>query len=97
MREKKKVTHREFYTPGPTRGAEIRKDGKKWTLVLVREPRYAPETVWQAITDPVHVREWAPFVTDGSLAAGGTVKLTWVGAPSPIETKVTQANAPKLL
>jgi hypothetical protein len=27
----------------------------------------------------------------------GTVKLTWVGTPTPIETKVTRAEAPTLL
>ena len=85
------------YTPGPASGAQIRKDGEKWTLILVRELRHAPEKVWQALTDPVHLREWAPFVTDGTLGAVGTVKLTWVGRPTPIETKVTRVEAPKAL
>jgi uncharacterized protein YndB with AHSA1/START domain len=89
---------REHYTPGPARGAQVRKDGEKWTLVLVRELRHPPEKVWQALTDPAHLREWAPFVTDGSLGTGGaTVKLTWMAAPTPIETTVTRADAPELL
>ncbi|MFY9725225.1 MAG: SRPBCC family protein [Bryobacteraceae bacterium] len=89
---------REQYTPGPARGAQIRKDGEKWTLILVRELRHSPEKVWQALTDPAHLREWAPFVADGSLGtAGATVNLTWVGAPTPIETTVTRAEAPELL
>ena len=74
---------REQYTPGPASGAQVRKDGEKWTLILVRELRHSPEKVWQALTDPAHLREWAPFETDGSLGAVGTVKLTWVGAPTP--------------
>jgi len=80
--------------------AQIRKDGEKWTLVLVRELRQAPEQVWQALTDPAHLREWAPFDADGSLAtAGRRVKLTTVGAPGPhvTETTVTRADAPALL
>jgi uncharacterized protein YndB with AHSA1/START domain len=77
--------------------ARVQKDGEKWTLILVRELRHAPEKVWQALTDPAHLREWAPFVTDGSLGAVGTVKLTWVATPTPIETKVTRAEAPKAL
>src|SRR6516164_675632 len=86
------------YTPGPAGGAQIRKqEGEKWTLILVRQLRHAPEKVWQALTDPVHLREWAPFVTDGNLGTVGTVKLTWVGAPTPIETKVTRAEAAKVL
>jgi uncharacterized protein YndB with AHSA1/START domain len=92
------MTDREPYTPGPASGAQVRKDGDKWTLILVRELRHSPEQVWQALTDPAHLREWAPFETDGSLgAAGTTVKLTWVGTPTPIETRVTQADAPKVL
>jgi Activator of Hsp90 ATPase homolog 1-like protein len=88
----------EQYTPGPARGAEVRKEGDKWTLILVRELRHSPEKVWQALTDPAHLREWAPFVVDGSLGTvGATVKLTWVGAPTPLETKVTRADAPKVL
>ena len=97
------MTVREQYTPGPASGAQIRKDRgqngeEKWTLILVRELRHSPEKVWQAITDPAHLREWAPFDAEGSLGAvGTTVKLTTVGAPTPrvTETTVTRADAPK--
>ncbi len=94
------MTDREQYTPGPAGGARIEKDGEKWTLVLVRELRHSPEKIWQALTDPEQLREWAPFDADASLGtAGTTVKLTTVGAPGmPVsETKVTRADAPKLL
>ena len=86
------------YAPGPAYGAEIRKEGEKWTLILVRELRHAPEKVWRALTEPEHVLEWAPFVVDGSLGTpGATVNVTWMGAPKPIETTVTRADAPSLL
>jgi len=86
------------YSPGPASVAQVRKDGEKWTLILVRELRHSPERVWQALTDPMHLREWAPFVADGNLdTVGAKVKLTWVGTPTPIETKVTRADAPELL
>jgi hypothetical protein len=88
---------REQYTPGPAREAQVRKDGDKWTLILVRELRHRPEKVWQALTDPAHLREWAPFDTDGTLGAVGTVTLTWVGTGRPLETKVTRVDAPNLL
>jgi uncharacterized protein YndB with AHSA1/START domain len=94
------VNDREQYTPGPASGAHIRKDGEKWTLVLVRELRHSPEKVWQALTDPEHLREWAPFDADRSLGTvGSTVKLTTVGAPvlHVSETKVTRAEAPEVL
>ena len=102
------MINREQYTPGPARGAQIRKgrgqhnnNEEKWTLILVRELRHSPEKVWQALTDPAHLREWAPFEADGSLGTvGTTAKLTAaVGAPTPevSETTVTRADAPKLL
>ena len=72
---------REPYTPGPASGAQVRKDGDRWTLILVRELRHPPEKVWRALTDPAQLREWAPFVVDGSLGAVGSVNLTWVGNP----------------
>ena len=94
------MTDRVPYTPGPAGGAQIRKDGENWTLVLVRELRHSPEKVWQALTDPAQLRAWAPFDADGSLATvGRSVKLTTVGAPTPhvTETTVTRADAPKVL
>jgi uncharacterized protein YndB with AHSA1/START domain len=86
------------YVPGPARGAEVRKEGEKWTLILVRDLQHSPEKVWRALTDPVHLREWAPFVVDGSLdTVGSKVNLTWVGTPVPHETTVTRAVAPQVL
>ena len=89
----------EHYEPGPANLARaIKCDGDKWTLVLVRELRHSPEKVWQALTDPAQLREWAPFVVDGNIGTlGSTVNLTWVGNPKPIATKVTRADFPKLL
>jgi uncharacterized protein YndB with AHSA1/START domain len=94
------MSSRDEYMPGPAAGAEVRKDGENWTLVLVRELRHPPAKVWKALTDPASLRAWAPFDADASLGtAGSTVKLTTVGAPSlhVTETKVTRADAPNLL
>jgi uncharacterized protein YndB with AHSA1/START domain len=85
------------YEPGPASGAQVRKDGENWTLVLVRELRHPPERVWQALTDPAHLSEWAPFDADRNLAAVGPVKLTTVGTPQVTETTVKRAEAPRLL
>ena len=91
------MIEREQYSPGPASEVQVRKEGDKWTLILVRELRHSPEKVWQALTDPAQLREWAPFVVDGSLGATGTVNLTWVGNPQPMETKITRVEAPNLL
>lgn len=94
------MTDREHYTPGPASGAHVEKQGENWTLVLVRDLRHSPDKVWQALTDPTELRDWAPFDADKNLGtAGATVKLTTVGAPSEhvSETTVTRADAPTLL
>lgn len=94
------MTSRAQYAPGPARGAHVEKNGENWTLVLVRDLRHTPEKVWQALTDPAEIREWAPFDADGNLGAvGNKVKLTTVGAPAlhVTETTVTRADAPRVL
>lgn len=88
------------YAPGPAAGARVHKDGEHWTLVIERELRHAPDKVWLALTDPAQLREWAPFDADGNLTTvGATVTLTTVGTPTPhvTETRVTRADAPRLL
>jgi len=54
------------YTPGPANLARVQKDRgqngeEKWTLVLVRELHHSPERVWQALTDPAHLRDGLPL------------------------------------
>jgi uncharacterized protein YndB with AHSA1/START domain len=91
------MTNLEPYAPGPASGARVLKDGEKWTLILVRELRHAPEKVWQALTDPAHLRQWAPYDADGNMGKVGTVILTWLGTQKPVETRVTRADAFKVL
>jgi uncharacterized protein YndB with AHSA1/START domain len=93
------MTDRDHYTPGPASRAQIRKDGENWTLILVRELRHPPSMVWQALTDPAQLSEWAPFDADRNLDAVGPVKLSTAGTPVPqvSETTVKRAEAPRLL
>ena len=91
------MSNRESYMPGSAAGVEVRKDGDEWTLILVRELRHSPEMVWQALTDPSHLKEWAPFDADRNLATVGPVKLSTVGTPQVAETIVKRAEAPRLL
>jgi uncharacterized protein YndB with AHSA1/START domain len=93
------MSNRETYAPGPAAGAEVQKDGETWTLVLVRELRHSPAMVWQALTDPAQLSAWAPFDADRNLGAVGPVKLSTVGAPTPLvsETQVKRADPPRAL
>jgi len=93
------MTEHAQYEPGPASGAHIEKDGEKWTLVLVRDLRHPPAKVWKALTEPEHLREWAPFDADRSLGTVGTAMLTTAGAPAPhvTEAQVKRADAPRVL
>jgi uncharacterized protein YndB with AHSA1/START domain len=85
------------YMPGPAAGVEVQKEGDMWTLVLVRDLRHPPAKVWRALTEPEHLRQWAPFDADRSLGAVGPVTLSTVGTPQSAETRVTRAEEPRLL
>ncbi len=91
------MNRRDRYVPGAATGARVDRKGEKWTLVLVRELRHPPERVWEALTDPAHLAEWAPFDADRNLGAVGPVKLSTVGTPMVSESVVTRAEAPRVL
>ena len=93
------MSHREKYAPGAAFGAEVREAGDTWTLVLVRELRHPPTKVWQALTDPAQLREWAPFDADRNLGATGPVTLSTVATPAPhvSQSSVRRAEAPRVL
>ena len=97
IERKEAMINKESYAPGAAAGAEVRKEGDRWTLILVRDLRHAPAKVWQALTDPAQLREWAPFDADRNLGTVGPVKFSWVGSPEVPETQVTRAEAPKVL
>jgi uncharacterized protein YndB with AHSA1/START domain len=89
----------ERYTPGPASGAHVEKDGEKWTLVVVRDLRHPPALVWEALTDPAQLAEWAPFDPDRNLASVGPAKFTLAKTPKPtfFESSVKRAEPPHLL
>jgi uncharacterized protein YndB with AHSA1/START domain len=93
------MTTQQKYKPGPASGAKVEKKGEQWTLVLTRELAHPPAKVWQALTDPKELHEWAPYDSDRSLGTVGTATLTTVGAPQPhvTQTKITRADAPNVL
>jgi uncharacterized protein YndB with AHSA1/START domain len=93
------MSSRAKYAPGAAAGARVRKDGDTWTLILVRELRHSPAKVWDALTDPAQLREWAPFDADRNLGATGPATLSTVGSPTPQVSAVSvrRAEAPRVL
>ena len=56
--------------------------------------------MWQALTDPAELSQWAPFDADANMgSAGAHVHLTTVGVPGPhiTETTITRADEPDVL
>ena len=92
------MTQREKYVPGPATGGRVNKEGDTWKLVLVRELRHGPELVWNALTDPAQLTQWATFDADRNLGAVGPVTLATLGAPqAAAECVVRRSDKPKLL
>jgi len=81
------MTERVQYAPGPATGARVQKDGDRWTLIVVREMRHAPEMVWEALTDPAHLSQWAPFDADRNLASVGPAKMSMARRQPPTAQK----------
>lgn len=82
----------------PLGNAQVIKHGESWMLVFVRDIRHSPEKVWQALTDPSELREWAPFDPDRNLGSSGEALLAMAGESSePTPCVVRHADAPRLL
>ena len=87
------------FDPGPPADAHVVTGADTWTLIFVRELRHPPATVWQALTDPAQLDQWAPFRADRDLATPGAATLTMVdGADEvPLAAEVRTVKEPELL
>jgi len=74
-------------------------DDGRWQLVMVRELKHPRELVWTVLTEPDHLREWAPYTSDRSLATPGAATLTTVDSDEPetLPATVSRAEPPALL
>ena len=74
-----RIGYRGGYRPSPI--AEPRRtfaDGR-WTVILTRELGHPVKRVWEALTEPGQLQQWAPFTVDRDLAATGEVAITMAG------------------
>ena len=72
---RKDMSSREEYAPGAASGAEIEKTARSGRSFSSATSPTLLAKVWKALTDPEHLREWAPFDSDRNLGAIGTAKL----------------------
>jgi uncharacterized protein YndB with AHSA1/START domain len=87
------------FDPGPIGDATLEPAGDLWTLVFVRELRHSPDTVWQALTDPAELDQWAPFRAAADLAKPGDTTLTMIDGDTTMDMPATVlvADPPTLL
>jgi len=60
---------------GAASGAEVRKDGETWTLILVRDLSHPPAKVWQALTDPAFTERYWGMTFESDWKTGSTMVL----------------------
>ena len=70
---------------GAAGGARLTGDGEPWTLVFVRELRQPPTVVWEALTDPAELDQWAPFSAARDLNQPGETTLTMVDGDERVD------------
>lgn len=87
------------FDPGPLADARVVPDGDAWTLIFLRDLRHPPGVVWQALTDPAELDQWAPFTATRNLGAVGDTTLTMVDGDTrmPLSATVRTAIEPRLL
>jgi uncharacterized protein YndB with AHSA1/START domain len=85
--------------PGPLGDVTYEPSGEQWTLVFVRDIPHPPAKVWQALTDPAQVGEWAPYTVDRNLGSTGDVTLTMIDGETSqaLQATVLRAEPPALL
>ena len=91
--------NRDQYQPGIPENIRSERAGDRWTIVFTRELRDSPDDVWEALTDPADLREWAPFDPDRNLDTLGDATLTMAGGSGDERTPayVRIAERPRLL
>ena len=84
---------------GPVGDVTVVPDEDAWTLVFVRELKHPQAVVWQALTDPAQLDQWAPFAADRDLAATGVATLTMIDRDirMALPAEVLQVVPPRLL
>jgi uncharacterized protein YndB with AHSA1/START domain len=90
---------RKRYQPGPLADAQVDSKGAGWTLLFTREVHHPIERVWQVLTSPAELRQWAPFDPERDLEQPGKVTLIMAGGaePIPLPSEVRHAERPHLL
>lgn len=90
---------RKGYTPTPLAPVTAEIKEERSTLIFHRNFRQSPEKVWEALTDPKQLAEWAPYISDRNLATEGSATLIMTDGmlEETFPATVTRAIPPSLL
>jgi uncharacterized protein YndB with AHSA1/START domain len=92
---------RAHFDPGPlAEVAAFEEPNGGWTVVFTRDLDHPPTSVWEALTDPDELREWAPYTADRNLDGLGPATLQMLGGVDlggDLPGTVTRADAPEVL
>lgn len=62
---------------------QLEATGNRWQLTFNRRLAHRPEQVWQAITEPEHLKAWFPARMDGERARGAKLTFVFEGGEGP--------------
>jgi uncharacterized protein YndB with AHSA1/START domain len=90
------------YRPSPIQDPRRTFADGRWTVILTRQLSHPVKRVWEALTEPGQLRQWAPFTADRDLAAVGDVVITMVDGDEGREDvelpgTVLEVDPPRLL
>jgi uncharacterized protein YndB with AHSA1/START domain len=80
--------HLDTHAGQPRRGramtlGSLQEHDGRWQVRFTRALPPPPEKVWQAITEPEHLRAWFPTTVDGERAAGAVLRFTFPDGEGP--------------
>jgi len=75
----------------------LARSDERWTLVIRRQFRQAPERIWEMLTEPDQLARWSPVVPDRPLTLPGPATCRENPGDEPINATVITADAPRLL
>ena len=76
---------------------ELEKAGEKWRLRFTRNLRHQPQEVWEAITQPEHLKAWFPQEIVGKWEKGASLEFKSSNAEANFKGEVLAVDPPKLL
>jgi uncharacterized protein YndB with AHSA1/START domain len=91
-------TDQHEYEPSPLAAVYVSPEPERWTLIFTRILSHPVNRVWEVLTEPGQLRQWAPYVPDRDLATVGPAELSMQDdSAAVLDGAVLAADPPQLL